>query len=96
MSLIRSILRTLRSVTLSLLLICLVIFMVDNRDPITINTNPLPFEIQTRVFVVMISCFVFGLVFGILTCSPTIVQNFFKRLGDRNKIKKLEKQVGNN
>ncbi|MBU6140293.1 MAG: DUF1049 domain-containing protein [Proteobacteria bacterium] len=95
MNTVKSILRTLRSTILLLLLICMVVFMVDNRDVITINTNPLPFEIQTRVFVVMIFCFVLGLIFGILSCSPTIIQNFFRRLRDRNKIKKLEKQLGN-
>lgn len=96
MSFIKSILRVLRSVILALLLVCLVVFMVDNRDMLTISMHPLPFEIQTRVFMVMIVCFIVGLIFGIIACSPTIVQNFFIRLGDRYKIKKLEKQIQKN
>jgi len=96
MGFIKSILRILRSVVLLLLLVCLVIFMLDNRELITISTHPLPFEIQTRVFVVMIVCFILGLVFGIIACSPTIFQSFFKRLSDKRKIRKLEKQVKNN
>jgi hypothetical protein len=71
----------------------MVIFMVDNRDIITIKMQPLPFEIETRVFMIMISCFVLGLICGIAACSPTIVQNFFRKISDREKIKKLEKQL---
>ena len=96
MGFIKSILRIFRSVVLLLLLVCLVIFMLDNREVITISTHPLPFEIQTRVFVMMIVCFVLWLIFGIISCSPTIIQNFFKRLSDQRKIRKLEKQVKNN
>lgn len=96
MNFIRSILRIIRSVILSLLLIGLVVFMVDNRELITISANPLPFEIQTRVFVVMVSCFILGLVFGVIACSPSITHNFFKHIVDRSKIKKLEKKVDSN
>ena len=94
MSFIKSLFRFLRSITLSALLICMVVFMVDNRDVITINMQPLPFEIKTRVFVLMISCFSLGLFFGALVCSPSIIKNFFRKISDRQKIKKLEKQLG--
>ena len=96
MGFIKSILRIFRSVVLLLLLVCLVIFMLDNREAITISTHPLPFEIQTKVFVMMIVFFVFGLIFGVIACSPAIVQNFFKRLSDQYRISKLEKQIKNN
>lgn len=93
MSFLKSLFRILRSLILAIALICMVVFMVDNRDVITINMQPLPFEIQTRVFVIMISCFAFGLICGVLACSPTMIQSFFGKISDRHKIKKLEKQL---
>lgn len=91
MSFLKNILRFLRSVATSLALICMVVFMVDNRDVVTINTQPLPFEIQTRVFVLILFCFVLGFFCGIISCSPAIIQNLFRKISDGKKIKKLEK-----
>lgn len=93
MNFFKSILRILRSLIFSLLLIFMVVFMVDNREIITINTQPLPFEIETRVFVMMLSCFALGVIFGVLICSPRIVKSFFVKIADRQKIKKLERQL---
>lgn len=67
--------------------------MVDNRQIITIGMHPLPFEIETRVFVMMLSCFALGLACGVVVCSPKILRGFFRKLADRQKIKKLEKQI---
>ncbi len=90
---IRSIFRITRTVILSLLLICLVIFMVNNRDAITIHTHPLPFDIETRVFVLMIFFFLFGMLFGFLAFSQNMIRKSITNFQDRRKIKKLEKQV---
>lgn len=93
MNLIRSILRIIRSVILSLFLICLVVFMVNNRDDITIHLYPLPFEVETKVFLMMILFFIFGMLFGLLACSQNIIKRIFTSYQDHRKIKKLEKQV---
>lgn len=93
MSFIRSVLKISRSIILAAALICMVVFMVDNRDVIVINMQPLPFEVQTRVFVLMIFCFVMGLIFGLIFCSPVIIRNFFGKIANRHKIKNLENQL---
>jgi uncharacterized membrane protein YciS (DUF1049 family) len=67
--------------------------MVNNRDIITIHLYPLPFNIETRMFVVMIGVFLLGLLFGILACSQSLIKRYISSFSDRNKIKKLEKQV---
>ena len=89
----KSILRFAKTIILSLLLICLVVFMVNNRDIIAIHTQPLPFEIEIRVFVLMIFFFLFGMLFGFLAFSKNMISGFLIRVKDRLKIKKLEKQV---
>jgi len=93
MNFIRSIFKISRSIILAAALICMVVFMVDNREVVVINMQPLPFEIQTRVFVLMIFCFIVGLVFGLIICSPVILRNFFGKIANRHKIKKLENQL---
>ncbi len=89
----RSLYKFLKSLILFLALMMLVIFMVDNRQIITITTNPFPFEIETRVFVLMISCFGLGFFVGILVCSPVFAKGLIRKIVDKNKIKKLEKQI---
>ncbi len=96
MNFIKSILRIIRTVILSLLLVCIVIFMVNNRDTVTIHLHPLPFDVETRIFVVMIIVFLLGLLFGILSCSQSLIKRIFTNLNDRRKLRKLEKQVAKN
>lgn len=93
---LKLIFRFAKTFILSLLLICLVIFMVNNRDAITIHTHPLPFEIETRVFVLMIFFFLFGMLFGFLAFSKNMIQKSISNFKDRLKIRKLEKQVAKN
>jgi uncharacterized integral membrane protein len=96
MNFLKSILRIIRTVILSLLLVCIVIFMVNNREAVTIHLYPLPFDVETRIFVVMIIVFLLGLLFGILSCSQSLIKRIFANLNDRRKIRKLEKQVTKN
>jgi hypothetical protein len=67
--------------------------MVNNRETLTIHLFPLPFEIETKIFMVMISFFLFGMFFGMLACSKSIFTRSVKSFQDKRKIKKLEKQV---
>lgn len=70
--------------------------MVNNRDAVTIHLHPLPFDIETRIFVVMIVLFICGLIFGLLACSQNILGRIIAGFQDKNKIRKLEKQVKKN
>jgi uncharacterized integral membrane protein len=93
MNFIKSIFRIIKTVILSLILICLVIFMVDNRDNLTIHLYPLPFEIETKAFLVMIVFFILGMIFGCLLFSKKLLSHTFEGWKDKYKIKKLEKKV---
>jgi uncharacterized membrane protein YciS (DUF1049 family) len=58
-----------------------------------ITLNPLPFEIETKSFMVMVSFFLFGLIFGLIICSKTIIKKSLENFGNRRAIKNLTKQV---
>lgn len=93
MNLLKSLLLLIRSIILALILVALVIFLTNNRDTILIYLHPLPFEIETKVFVVMLSFFILGMLFGILSCSQTIIKTNLINFMNRRKIKKLEKEI---
>lgn len=67
--------------------------MSSNSDNIIITLYPLPFAIDTKVFVVMIGFFLIGLIFGILACSKTIIRKYFENFSNQRQIKKLKKQL---
>lgn len=93
MNFIKSIFRIIKTIILSLILVVLVIFMVVNRDNLTIHLFPLPFEIETKTFLVILTSFVFGMIFGFLLFSKKLIQGTVTGFKDKHKIKKLEKQV---
>ncbi len=90
-SFFQSFFRIARSIFLTVALICVVIFMVYNRDLVTISLRPLPIEIETRIFVVMIFSFILGALFALLLCSKNFISSAFKHFSDQRKIKKLQK-----
>ncbi len=65
--------------------------MVSNRGKITIFFYPLPFEIETRIFFIMIAFFLAGATFGILIMSKNLFKKTLENANNRRKIKKLEK-----
>jgi uncharacterized integral membrane protein len=93
MNFIKSIFRIFRSIVFILALVSIVIFMVNNRDMITIHLHPLPFEIETRTFLIIIISFVLGIVFGLLTYSQNLIKSAFTSFKSSRRIKKLEKQI---
>lgn len=90
---IKSLLRFTKTFILSLLLIALVIFMVNNRDIVLIHTDPLPFEIEARIFIIMLFFFLLGLLFGFLAFSKNMLEKSWANFRNRLKIRKLEKQI---
>ena len=69
---------------------------MNNRGAVSISFSPLPFVIETRLFLVMILFFLSGLFFGLLACSQNLLGAFFGRFSDRKKIEKLEKKLSKN
>jgi uncharacterized membrane protein YciS (DUF1049 family) len=93
LSILHSIWTLIKSIIFLAVLLLLVIFMVQNREMIVIHFNPLPFEIEARVFLVMSFFFVLGLVFSHLLYSQSLVIAAIRRFRDKMKIKKLEKII---
>jgi hypothetical protein len=87
MNFINFLLRIARGVILGLSLLCLVLFMVDNRGEVSIHLDPFPFSIETRVFIVMIFFFLLGMAFGILLCSKTIISNAVNKIRLSHRVK---------
>lgn len=67
--------------------------MVNNHDNVTIYLQPLPFEIETKIFLAMMFFFVLGVLVGFLTFSKNMFSKSIDNFKDRLKIKKLEKQI---
>jgi uncharacterized membrane protein YciS (DUF1049 family) len=55
----------------------------------------MPFEIETRAFIVMIGCFILGLVFAVLIFSKTLIKNLFYKFSTNKKIKSLQDKINN-
>ena len=93
LNLIKSIIRIIKTVLASVVLVVLVIFMVNNREIITIHLSPLSYNIETRIFLVMIFFFLFGMLFGFLAFSEKMINKSINNFQDLRKLKKLEKKV---
>lgn len=92
-NLLKSTIRTIKTLILAIILICLIIFMVNNRDAVTIHLYPLPFEVDTKIFMIMLAFFLLGILFGMLACSKSLLNSMFTGFKDKQKIKKLETQI---
>jgi uncharacterized membrane protein YciS (DUF1049 family) len=93
MNLLKNLFKIIRNLTALTLLILLVIFMVNNRQIIDIDFTFFNFSAQMRIFTLMISCFSLGVITTFLILSQKFIRNFFNRIHDQHKIKKLQKQL---
>lgn len=93
MNYIKNFFNALRNLILLSLLIILIIFMVSNRQTIDIDFSPLPFIASMRIFTLMLSCFLLGILLTIFILSQKFVKNFFNNYRNQNKIKKLQKKI---
>lgn len=89
----KSLLHIIWAVLLFALLICAVVFLVDNREMVTIHFHPLPFEISARLFIIMAACFIFGLLFSAALFSTKLIKSSLKNSRNKRKIKKLESNL---
>lgn len=93
MNLLKNIFKFIRNLIVLALLILTVIFMVNNRQIIDVNFTFFNFSAQMRIFTLMISCFSLGVITTLLVLSSKFIRNFFNRISDQHKIKKLQKQI---
>ena len=92
MNFLKSIIRIIKATILSIFLVGLIVFMTSNRDHISVHLYPIPFDIETRVFVVMISFFIFGIIFGMIFASQNAIKAMMKDYHNKRTIKKMVKK----
>jgi uncharacterized integral membrane protein len=90
-NIIKSAFNIIKTLASALLLLFLVTFMVVNRQLVTVSFFPLPFEVETRTFLVIIFFFLLGMLCGFLAFSRNMIGKSLSNFKDKMKIKKLEK-----
>lgn len=94
MKFLKNLFNSIKSILVSLILVFVVIFMINNREIITINFNPLPFDsIETRLFVLMLFFYILGLITAILIYSNSLVKSAIRNLKQKRQINKLQQQI---
>jgi uncharacterized membrane protein YciS (DUF1049 family) len=94
MKFIKNILKSIKGILTSLLLILIVIFMINNREIIEVEFYPLPIDkIQTRTFFLMLIFYLLGLLTAILIYSNRLIKSAIRNFKQKHQIKKLEKQI---
>ena len=71
----------------------LVVFAINNQQVVNISLSPFPFEIETRLFLVIVLCFFSGILIGALSSSLSLGKEKIRNFGQSWKIKFLEKKV---
>lgn len=93
MQVINSIFKTLKSLVLLFFLVCFVVFMVNNREAVTLSLAPIPFKIETKLFIILIIFFVAGALFSFAILSHDLITKSLLNARNNFKIKKLEQQI---
>ena len=94
MKFIKNILKSIREIFITLLLILVIIFMINNREIIEVKFYPLPIDkIQTRTFFLMLIFYLLGLLTAILIYSNRLIKSAIRNFKQKHQIKKLEKQI---
>ena len=94
MKFLKNLFNSIKSILVSLILDFVVIFMINNREIITINFNPLPFDsIETRLFVLMLFFYILGLITAILIYSNSLIKSTIRNIKQKRQINKLQQQI---
>ena len=94
MKFLSNILKSIKGLIITFILLIVTIFMINNRQIISIEFKPLPIEsFETRLFVLMLIFYFLGLVTAVLIYSNTMIKNFFRNIKQKRQIKLLKKQI---
>lgn len=94
MKFLKNLFNSIKSILVSLILVFVIVFMINNREIITINFNPLPFDsIETRLFVLMLFFYILGLITAILIYSNSLIKSTIRNLKHKRQINKLQQQI---
>ena len=94
MKFLKNILKSIKGVIVSLILILVIVFMINNREIVEVTFDPLPFEkIQTRIFFLILISYLLGLITAIIIYSSNMIKSALRNIKQNHQIKKLKKQI---
>ncbi len=94
MKFLKNILKSIKGIIVSLILILVIVFMINNREIVEVNFDPLPFEkIQTRIFFLILISYLLGLITAIIIYSSNMIKSALRNIKQNHQIKKLKKQI---
>ncbi len=94
MKFLKNILKSIKGIIVSSILILVIVFMINNREIIEVNFDPLPFEkIQTRIFFLILISYLLGLITAIIIYSSNMLKSAIRNIKQNHQIKKLKKQI---
>ena len=89
MNFIKSIFKYIKLIILTILLAIIVIFCLNNNYQVALSLNPLPYEIEIKLFLLIIIFFLIGVVVGFLALSGKLmgsrISNFIHNLWTKDK-----------
>jgi uncharacterized membrane protein YciS (DUF1049 family) len=90
---IRAILNIANKIIFIAILAIVVVFCLNNHQPITLSLDPLPFEVETKIFIALLLTFFAGFFIGLFSCCIKISKEKLKNLGGNLKIKFLQSKI---
>ncbi len=89
----RLILRIISKAIFIIVLALIVVFSINNNQIIEISLDPLPFEIEARLFIIILLAVFGGILIGFVCSSVALTKERFKNFINRWKIKILQRKV---
>ena len=94
MKFLKNILKSIKGIIVSLILILVIVFMINNREIVEVTFDPLPFEkIQTRIIFLILISYLLGLITAIIIYSSNMIKSALRNIKQNHQIKKLKKQI---
>ena len=93
MGIIKSIFGIIGKIIFVAVFILMVIFCINNTATVVLSLSPLPFEMETRLCVVIILSLVIGILIGLCFSSMALIKAKFRNFINGWKIKWLTRKV---
>jgi len=78
---------------LLIVLIIVVTFCLNNNNKVVLSLNPLPYEIEIKLFLLIALSVLIGLIGGFLLLSKSLLYSKIKNFINDKKVKKLQKEM---
>lgn len=96
MNLIKSIYKYIKLAILIIFLTIVVTFCINNNYSVTISLNPLPYQMEIKLFLLVIIFFLIGVLTGFLTLSKSLIGSKINNIINSRKVEKLQNKISKN